>query len=356
MLLFLTLLVSSKVITMLDTCGLPRYQSTTLRSLTGYAPDYAMLVVSANSGYMSEITKEHLSLCCVLRIPVFICMTKLDLATKASIRPTMSSLYEMLKLRDRFPLNVASNADVILASQMAEAGTVPIFFTSSIGGAGIGNLITFLSYIPKPPTMSDSSLNSKALFYIEEVFEHPSAGLVVGGVMKSGVINAGSELWLGPPFRKILAKSIHRQRVRTNVLVSGQAGTIAISHLQLSCGKIAKARKGMVLIENSGQAPKSVSTFTASSTVSDAMASPMLQSQAIALIHSIRAPVRVHAYGHGQQDPEVWRDGGLRSGSHGIITWTFVKGTEYIETGMAVLFISGRTKIAGTITHVVGIT
>ena len=41
---------STKLITLIDLCGHHKYLKTTIFGLTGYSPDFAMLVVSANTG------------------------------------------------------------------------------------------------------------------------------------------------------------------------------------------------------------------------------------------------------------------------------------------------------------------
>lgn len=41
---------STKIITLIDLCGHQKYLKTTIFGLTGYSPDFAMLVVSANTG------------------------------------------------------------------------------------------------------------------------------------------------------------------------------------------------------------------------------------------------------------------------------------------------------------------
>ncbi len=41
---------STKLITLIDLCGHHKYLKTTIFGLTGYSPDFAMLVISANTG------------------------------------------------------------------------------------------------------------------------------------------------------------------------------------------------------------------------------------------------------------------------------------------------------------------
>ena len=107
--------VSPKVLTFLDTCGHPKYQRTTISGLTGHSPDYACLVVAANSGSLSETAREHLGIAVVLAVPVFICMTKIDIASAEQLKRTISSLLNLLKspgLR-RIPFVIQTEDDVV---------------------------------------------------------------------------------------------------------------------------------------------------------------------------------------------------------------------------------------------------
>jgi elongation factor 1-alpha len=47
--------------------------------LVGLMPDYAMIVVGANMG-VSKMTREHLGICLALQVPIFIVVTKVDIA------------------------------------------------------------------------------------------------------------------------------------------------------------------------------------------------------------------------------------------------------------------------------------
>lgn len=52
---------STKLITLIDLCGHHKYLKTTIFGLTGYSPDFAMLVVSANTGmgeFLASITNS----------------------------------------------------------------------------------------------------------------------------------------------------------------------------------------------------------------------------------------------------------------------------------------------------------
>ena len=64
---------------MLDLCGHEKYLKTTMFGLTGLYPHYGMVVVGANMG-VQRMTKEHIGIAMSLKIPIFIVVTKIDLA------------------------------------------------------------------------------------------------------------------------------------------------------------------------------------------------------------------------------------------------------------------------------------
>lgn len=70
---------SAKVVHLLDMCGHEKYLKTTMHGLTSLFPDYCMLVVGANMG-VSKMTKEHLGISCALNLPLFVVVTKIDIA------------------------------------------------------------------------------------------------------------------------------------------------------------------------------------------------------------------------------------------------------------------------------------
>lgn len=70
---------SRRLVTFLDLCGHEKYLKTTMFGLVGLMPDYSMIVVGANMG-VSKMTREHLGISLALGVPVFIVITKIDLA------------------------------------------------------------------------------------------------------------------------------------------------------------------------------------------------------------------------------------------------------------------------------------
>ena len=82
---------SKKLVTFLDLCGHEKYLKTTMFGLVGLLPDYCMVIVGANMG-VSRMTKEHLGITLALKIPLFIVITKIDIAPESVYQETLKTL------------------------------------------------------------------------------------------------------------------------------------------------------------------------------------------------------------------------------------------------------------------------
>mmetsp|Transcript_22407 Transcript_22407/g.34663 ORF Transcript_22407/g.34663 Transcript_22407/m.34663 type:complete len:192 (-) Transcript_22407:980-1555(-) len=87
---------SKKILTFLDLCGHEKYLKTTMFGLVGLMPDYCMVIVGANMG-VSRMTKEHLGITLALKIPLFIVITKVDIAPKNVYEETLNTLVKIMK-------------------------------------------------------------------------------------------------------------------------------------------------------------------------------------------------------------------------------------------------------------------
>jgi GTPase len=87
---------SKKLVTFLDLCGHEKYLKTTMFGLVGLMPDYSMIVVGANMG-VSRMTREHLGISLALGVPIFVVVTKIDIAPPNVYEETMNTLCKILK-------------------------------------------------------------------------------------------------------------------------------------------------------------------------------------------------------------------------------------------------------------------
>ncbi|KAF9274301.1 GTP binding protein [Mortierella alpina] len=316
---------SAKVVTLLDTCGHPRFLKTTISGLTGHSPDYACLVVDSRVGGVSEMTREHLALAVALGLPTFVVVTKMDVATREQLRATASALMALIRstgpsclpfvdieagfssttlpsstsktsatgivdgaIQKFVPVIVHKENDLeavvdrfsnVQTIDRTNSVAIPILLLSSVTGENVNLLEKMLRLLPKPSLDDHGGAYSQepACYQIEEIYNIPDIGTVVGGFLHSGRIqihkngtiskdssanilqgqarlpaNKNMRLYLGPvdrdgSFIPVVVKSIHRQRMSMRSIDSGQTATLAIEGPGL--GRV-KVRRGMVVLES----------------------------------------------------------------------------------------------------------
>lgn len=64
--------------------------------MTGLFPDYALIIIGSNMG-VSKMTKEHLGIAVVLKVPFILVITKIDLCPQNVMDETMKTIKMILK-------------------------------------------------------------------------------------------------------------------------------------------------------------------------------------------------------------------------------------------------------------------
>lgn len=124
--------------------------------LVGLMPDYAMIIVGANMG-VSRMTKEHLGISLALKVPVFIVITKIDIAPPEVYEKTKDTLLKILRSPgcQKLPVLVQPTDDVaIYAQNLASDKVTPIFSISNVNGEGLSILKEFMSHLYSRISMS----------------------------------------------------------------------------------------------------------------------------------------------------------------------------------------------------------
>lgn len=278
-----------------DSAGHPRYRRTTVRGLVSWAPHWTLCCVAADDGEDStgrvgatassseilgsagvgvDLSKAHLELCLKLNLPLVIVITKLDIASKAGLRNTLTKILTTLKAAGRKPAILSSSSDqsgelqlqsvakdeedaakrTIASTPPAECHLlVPIVLTSAVTGSGIGRLHALLHQLPANPGAMAKHANSagqdsakpQSLFHVDEVFTMPAhpysanaersaPGFVLSGYLRYGVLEVGDTMLIGPCNPGIAAElaespDIHRARSYPG-LVKGSPRVVAMSH------------------------------------------------------------------------------------------------------------------------------
>ncbi|AFA39614.1 GTPase [Pyrobaculum oguniense TE7] len=247
---------SDKLVLLVDVGGHERYLRTALRGLFSSQPDYVMLVVAANSG-VQKMTKEHLGIAVALGIPVFVVVTRIDIAPDEVFKRTVDDVVRILKMPgvSKIPFVVRDAGDVVPAAEAMPAGRVaPIFYVSSVTGHGLDLLLRFLSLLPKRRRWD---YGGDFLMYVSDIYLVKGVGLVVGGLVERGSLRVGDKIWVGPygdgGWAQAAVKSIHLNRTPVEAAKAGSFVTVALD-------KVDKIEKGMTL---SARPLKAVKEITA---------------------------------------------------------------------------------------------
>ena len=338
---------STKLITFIDLAGHEKYLRTTISGLTGYAPHYAMLVVSASAGVVT-MTQEHLAIAVALEVPFFVMLTKVDVTPKTKLQETLDSLEKVLKSvgTNKVPLVVYSEDDSITAANTAlkEKSVVPIFCVSSVTGVGLDKVRQFLHLLPPGagPKEQERLEQQHPEFQIDEIFDVPGVGLVVGGLVTKGIITEGISLSLGPfddgTFRPVIVNSIKRNRAPCRLVRASQSAALAISDTPVSV-----VRRGMVLLDPRAGTPEPCVRF-------QAQVSLMFHPTEIA--QGFRTTVHVGNIRQTAVIEAIEPIHTIKTNDAALVSFKFIRNPEYLTLGSRLLFRDGRTKGIGNVTKI----
>ena len=123
---------------------------TTLFGMMGLLPDYVMILVGANMG-LSAMTKEHIGIALSLKIPIYVVITKVDIAPNEVYKNNLERIKKLLRMPicGKVPVEVKSDTDIKeLASSIDQNVITPIFSVSNVTGDGLDQLKKFLALVP----------------------------------------------------------------------------------------------------------------------------------------------------------------------------------------------------------------
>lgn len=338
---------ATKLITFIDLAGHEKYLRTTISGLTGYAPHYAMLVISASAGVVT-MTQEHLAIAVALEVPFFVMLTKVDVTPKVKLQETIDSLEKVLKAvgTNKVPLIVHSEDDSITAANTAlkEKSVVPIFCVSSVTGIGLDKVRQFLHLLPPGagPQEQERLEQEHPEFQIDEIFDVPGVGLVVGGLVTKGIITEGISLSLGPfedgSFRPVIVSSIKRNRAACRLVRASQSAALAICDISTSV-----VRRGMVLLDPRAGTPEPCVRF---------QAQVSLMFHPTEIVQGFRTTVHVGNIRQTAVIEAIEPIHRIKTNDAALVSFKFIRNPEYLNLGSRLLFRDGRTKGIGNVTKI----
>lgn len=395
---------SSRVVQLIDLCGHEKYLKTTMFGLSSLYPHYNMLVVGANMG-VSRMTKEHIGITQALKIPMFVVVTKIDLAPPEIYNQTVANLSKILKgsFCNLKPIVVKDekNLDQI-AEMMPTRQVCPIFSISNVSSAGIDVLKTFFAKLPlydsqaiqideEIANQSGSLFNElvESEFIVDSTYNVKNVGFVVGGTLTKGEIQINSTLMMGPDkngtFKGVIVKGIQENRVDITECKKGQTVTLLIkSVVKNQALKFARNsfKKGVTLLGinmvkanqmkkggaqvNPSQALEQlcVREFEAEVVILHHATTIKQNYQAVVHCAGIRqsaTAIDIDKIASTTSQPIVSADGiqmadqnkkMLNTGDKGLVRFRFSYYPEILKPGSTIMFREGRTKGLGYVTRV----
>ncbi|KAH8668485.1 GTP-binding protein 1 [Xylariales sp. PMI_506] len=330
---------SAKVITFTDLAGHEKYLRTTVFGLLSSSPNYCLLMVAANNGLIG-MSKEHLGIALALNVPVMVVVTKIDICPPNILEQTIQQITKILKSPGarKIPIFIRNREECInTATQFVSQRICPIFQVSNVTGENLDLVRTFLNILPHHGRY-DADADFE--FTVNDTFSVPFVGTVVSGIVKSGVIHAGDNVWIGPDsngnFAPTNVRSIQRKRLDVPAASAGQSASFALRKARRK-----DVRKGMVVLPKvEGQAaPKVTREF---------IAEVLILSHATTIKTKYQAMLHVGAVAQTCAIIDIDRPF-IRTGDRATVAFRFTARPEYLVAGDRLLFREGRTKGLGIV-------
>lgn len=381
----------NKMVTLIDLCGHEKYLKTTTYGITGYYPDYAIVVISANRGVL-KMTKEHLCILLYMNIPIIIVVTRADIAPTEIYMQTMQTIKLIGKKFHRQIEQINSMDDMSLSDEdlkTAEMNSItkietltniihknddviPVIVTSNKTGYYIEPFKYLIGSL-KPRQLWPSSITSGSVFYIDSSFNPPGIGLVVSGVLRGNNVKNGDILYLGPKgkdFYPVRVRSIHDNNKQiSSELSNHQRGCFAISSIDKKIEITRKMiSKGIVLISDKEMMNNICYRFTADievlnhSTTISKNYSPVIHCGTIRQTARLISINNIDRSNRKEKDASV-EENTLRTGDIANVTFKFKFYPEFLEPKTSkesvselkttLFFREGTTRGTGSIDNII---
>ena len=324
---------SERLVSFVDTVGHEPWLRTTIRGLVGQKLDYGLLAVAAADG-PTGTTREHLGILLAMELPTVVAVTKTDAVPEERVLAVEREVESMLRDVGKTPLLVGRHGVAAAVEEIGD-GVVPVLLTSAVTKQGLGELDRMLEALPKLADGADGDFR----MYVDRTYDVKGVGAVASGTIRSGEVEAGDELLLGPmpdgSFREVEVRSIEMHYHRVDRARAGRIVGIALKGV-----KEAEIDRGMALVPRETE-PRPVRSFDA---------------EVMVLNHPTRIREGYEPVVHLETVSEaaVFRpEGGrLLPGDTGETEIRFKFQPYLVEEGQRFVFREGQSKGVGTVTDV----
>jgi elongation factor 1-alpha len=323
---------SDRLVSFVDTVGHEPWLRTTIRGLVGQKLDYGLLTVAADDG-PTKTTREHLGILLATELPTMVAVTKADLVTDERLVAVEREVGRMLREVGKTPLPVERHGVDAAVEEISET-VVPIVTTSAVTRKGLDTLDDLLERLPK-----QAGEHGPFSMYVDRTYNVTGVGAVASGTIKSGTVEAGDDLLIGPmndgSFKEVEVRSIEMHYHRVDEAPAGRIVGIALKGVAE-----ADIERGMVLLPADAD-PDPVREFEA---------------EVMVLNHPTRIGDGYEPVVHLETISEAaafFPEGGqLLPGDNGKTTVRFKFRPYLLEEGQRFVFREGSSKGVGKVTDV----
>lgn len=343
---------SNRFVSFIDLAGHEKYLKTTLHGLTGYDIDYAMVLVGANMG-VTRMVKEHVSVVTSMKIPIYVVITKLDLAPDNILQETLENITKLVQKTKRYQMtqlieNIDQVNQMINFNEKNIFDICPVFCVSNKTGANLDILKHYVSNLKSRTTYTDTIATNRKIFRVHEKYNVKGIGIVVSGQVIEGTFNKGEQLYLGPfqgEWVALTIRGLHDNfKADVTELVQNQTGCLALQFTdrKLKINK-SKIRKGIVITDQKYDLTREfwakIGIMTSHSTSVRVNYQPVLNMKTIvqsAIITEIKDNVEI-----------------LRGGQVSEVKFRFVMRAEFVNVGDMFIFREGNTRGIGKVLELI---
>lgn len=329
---------SSKIVTFYDLCGHEKYLKTTIYGLSLCGPDYTLVMVGANMG-ITHMTKEHIFACMALKIPFIVIITKIDLCPSNILKQTEKDIKKLIKTynSNKVIKEVKESNDFVdIVNNITDTKQVPLFKISNVSGNNIEYIKKFLNLLPKRTFYQKEQ---PVEFLIDRVYQITGCGTVLSGLLKSGKVKIGDNLFMGPDktgnYIEIKIRSIQCKKISIEEAEAGYYVCFGIKKINKNLIK-----KGMVLVSNDNKLV--IRSFWANVVILKSHSTSIrLNYQPMLHINNIRQCAKIVEIDNGKNI--------LNLGDKTRVKFNFVSRPVYIKSGDKIIFREGRLRGIGNV-------
>jgi len=342
--------LNDKTYSFVDLAGHEKYLGTTITGISNNMIDYALILIGANVGNFPRVAKEHVGLALSFNIPLIFIITKMDMPSQHIIEQTIKKTKKIMSSRaakNKILYEIESDNDIKQIRELITYHGInkvcPMFKISNTTGKNLNLLKKYLGSLEINPKWG-KLCKDQPLYLIDGIYQIDGIGLVVSGIVKSGVINKNDILQIGPfhgKYLNVTIKSIHNNfRDEINQLVAGKSGCFWIKLKdKISRDKI---KRGMVIVDNKNCAIG----FHAEVNILHHPTTIRLNYQPVIHCMNIKQVAKIISI----KDKNNKNINMLRSGDKAVVTFMFMYHPVHLEKDVNFVFREGKTKGIGKIT------